>query len=109
MNKGTDVCVATLKTNELEIWPKRPRYFAATIAVHRWWGGGQSQGVTSQKRDDTSVGGEKVRGGGVTCQCGGDKVFNCKSHEIAMQPTSAQFAHMHVPLVESNRNLCDKL
>ena len=55
-----------------EIWPPRPRYRAATIAVHCGEGGdtskrgGTSMGVSDKSGGDMSVGGDKSAGGRVT-------------------------------------------
>ncbi len=55
-----------------EIWPQRPRYFAAAVAVQRGSGGvtsqGQGGGVTCQSGATCQRGGDKSRGGGVTNQ-----------------------------------------
>ncbi len=66
---------------KLKIWPQRPRYFAATIAVHRGWGVTKVRGVTHQWGGVTRSEGGDIFPGGVkilTCDLtsdwgGGDK------------------------------------
>ena len=55
---------------KLEIWPQRPRYFAATIAIHR---GEQGGGMSEE-------GGTSVKGGGTSVVMGGMSVVMGRWH-----------------------------
>ncbi len=80
-----------------EIWPQRPRYFAATIAVH-WGSDIHGGGGTSQRGDifsDTSVGGGgdiSPRGNVLTCDLTGNGVGASASKGlIKPDPRSGRF------------------